>query len=109
MKKIEDYIRSIPDFPEPGIIFRDITSVLQDADGLQLAIDSMRFFSTYNINCAGVHFCNVSAGHHREAMEWMECICKTIFTDIFFICCKILSKTVHIRQGIHMIVLEQVI
>ena len=42
MKKIEDYIRSIPDFPEPGIIFRDITSVLQDADGLQLAIDSMQ-------------------------------------------------------------------
>ena len=42
MKKIEDYIRSIPDFPEPGIIFRDITSVLQDADGLQLAIESMQ-------------------------------------------------------------------
>ena len=41
MKKIDDYVRSIPDFPEPGIIFRDITSVLQDADGLQLAIDSM--------------------------------------------------------------------
>ena len=42
MKKIEDYVVSIPDFPEPGIIFRDITSVLQDADGLQLAIDSMQ-------------------------------------------------------------------
>ena len=41
MKTIEDYVRSIPDFPEPGIIFRDITSVLNDADGLQLAIDSM--------------------------------------------------------------------
>lgn len=41
MKKIEEYVRSIPDFPEPGIIFRDVTSVLQDADGLQLAIDSM--------------------------------------------------------------------
>ena len=41
MKKIEEYVTSIPDFPEPGIIFRDITSVLQDADGLQLAIDSM--------------------------------------------------------------------
>lgn len=41
MKKIEEYVRSIPDFPEPGIIFRDITSVLQDTDGLQLAIDSM--------------------------------------------------------------------
>ena len=42
MKKVEEYIRSIPDFPEPGIIFRDVTSVLQDADGLQLAIDSMQ-------------------------------------------------------------------
>ncbi len=42
MKTIEEYVRSIPDFPEPGIIFRDITSVLQDADGLQLAIDTMQ-------------------------------------------------------------------
>lgn len=41
MKKLEDYVRSIPDFPEEGIIFRDVTSVLQDADGLKLAIDSM--------------------------------------------------------------------
>lgn len=41
MKKIEDYITSIPDFPEPGIIFRDITSVISSADGLQLAIDEM--------------------------------------------------------------------
>ena len=39
MKKLEEYVRSIPDFPEPGIIFRDITTILQDADGLQLAID----------------------------------------------------------------------
>lgn len=41
MKKVEDYIRSIPDFPEEGIIFRDVTSVLQDAEGLKLAIDEM--------------------------------------------------------------------
>lgn len=41
-KKLEDYVRSIPDFPEPGIIFRDVTSILQDADGLKLAIDSMQ-------------------------------------------------------------------
>ena len=41
MKKIEEYVRSIPDFPEEGIIFRDVTSVLQDADGLKLAIDSL--------------------------------------------------------------------
>ena len=41
MKRLEDYVRSIPDFPEPGIIIRDVTSILQDADGLQLAIDSI--------------------------------------------------------------------
>ena len=42
MKKVEDYVVSIPDFPEPGIIFRDVTSVIQDAEGLQLAIDEMQ-------------------------------------------------------------------
>lgn len=42
MKKLEEYVRSIPDFPEPGIIFRDITTVLQDSDGLHLAIQSMQ-------------------------------------------------------------------
>lgn len=42
MKKLEEYVRTIPDFPEPGVMFRDVTSVLQDADGLQLAIDSMQ-------------------------------------------------------------------
>ena len=41
MKKIEEYVRTIPDFPEPGIMFRDVTSVLQDPDGLKLAIDEM--------------------------------------------------------------------
>ena len=41
MKKVEDYVRSIPDFPEPGIIFRDVTTILMDADGLHLAIDQI--------------------------------------------------------------------
>ena len=40
MKKLE--VKSIPDFPEKGIIFRDVTSVLQDADGLHMAIDQMQ-------------------------------------------------------------------
>ena len=42
MKPIEEYVRSISDFPEPGIIFRDVTSILQDAEGLKLAIDSLQ-------------------------------------------------------------------
>lgn len=41
MKKLEEYVRSIPDFPEEGIIFRDVTSVIEDAEGLQLSIDTM--------------------------------------------------------------------
>ncbi|MDD5936251.1 MAG: adenine phosphoribosyltransferase [Clostridiales bacterium] len=41
MKKLEDYVRSIPDFPEEGIIFRDVTSVLQDKDSLKMSIDAI--------------------------------------------------------------------
>ena len=42
MKKLEEYITSIPDFPEEGIIFRDITTVLQSAEGFELAVDTYR-------------------------------------------------------------------
>ena len=42
MKELKDYVRSIPNFPEEGIIFRDITTVLGDKDGLRLAIDKMQ-------------------------------------------------------------------
>ena len=42
MKKLEDYVVSIPDFPEEGVIFRDVTSILQDADGLHLAIEEIQ-------------------------------------------------------------------
>lgn len=41
MSKVEQYVTSIPDFPEPGIIFRDVTSVIGDAEGLKLSVDEM--------------------------------------------------------------------
>lgn len=41
MKKIEDYVRTIPNFPEEGVMFRDITTILQDKDGLRMAVDQM--------------------------------------------------------------------
>ena len=41
MKQIEDYIISVPDFPKPGILFRDVTGILGDADGLKLTLDSL--------------------------------------------------------------------
>ena len=42
MHQVEKYIRSIPDFPEKGIIFRDITTVTQDREGLRMAVDAMQ-------------------------------------------------------------------
>ena len=44
MKELKDYVISIPDFPEKGIIFRDITGILQDSDGIQLSIDALQGF-----------------------------------------------------------------
>ncbi len=41
MKKLEDYVRMIPDFPEPGVMFRDSTTIFKDPDGFALAIDGM--------------------------------------------------------------------
>ena len=41
MKSLEDYVTTIPDFPKPGIMFRDITTIMSDPDGLRLAIDGL--------------------------------------------------------------------
>lgn len=40
-KKVEDYVITVPDFPEPGIMFRDVTSVVESPEGLKLAIDEL--------------------------------------------------------------------
>ena len=44
MKRIEDYIIDVPDFPKPGVLFRDITGILNDPDGLKLTLDA--FYKT---------------------------------------------------------------
>ncbi len=41
MKKLEDYVTTIPDFPKKGIMFRDVTTIIQDKDGFELAIDGL--------------------------------------------------------------------
>ncbi len=41
MKQLEDYVTTIPDFPKKGIMFRDVTSVVQNGEGLKLAIDGL--------------------------------------------------------------------
>lgn len=49
---IQALIREIPDFPKPGILFRDITTLLQNADGLRATIDLMAAqVVTYQPDC----------------------------------------------------------
>ncbi len=40
-KKLEDYVTCIPDFPKEGILFRDITTIIDDPDGFKLAVDGL--------------------------------------------------------------------
>lgn len=41
MLDLIDYVTEIPDFPKPGILFRDVTTILNDPDGFKLAIDGL--------------------------------------------------------------------
>ena len=40
MKHLEDYVKAIPDFPKEGVLFRDVTGILESPEGFQLALDS---------------------------------------------------------------------
>src|SRR5262245_19851177 len=41
MEALKSKIRHVPDFPKPGILFYDVTTLLRDPEGFRLAIDSM--------------------------------------------------------------------
>ena len=41
MRNLESYIRDVPDFPKPGILFKDITTLLKDKEGFKAAIDAL--------------------------------------------------------------------
>ena len=41
MRDLADYVISIPDFPKPGILFRDVTGVLASGEGFRLAVDEL--------------------------------------------------------------------
>ena len=92
MKKLEEYVVSIPDYPEKGIIFRDVTSILEDPEGLQLSIRELQdklegmdfnivigpesrgfIFGmpiAYNLQKASVKKESFLARQHRSSMIW---------------------------------------
>ena len=39
--KVEDYIRTIPDFPHQGILFRDVTTLFAHPKGFRMAVDQL--------------------------------------------------------------------
>ncbi len=41
MRELKDYVKTVPNYPKPGIMFRDITSILQDPEGLMLSVHEM--------------------------------------------------------------------
>src|SRR5262245_59041397 len=41
MDSLKTRIRHVPDFPKPGILFYDVTTLLRDPEGFKLAIDAM--------------------------------------------------------------------
>ena len=41
MKQVQDYIRTIVDFPHEGIMFRDVTTLFADPRGFRMAIDQL--------------------------------------------------------------------
>ena len=59
MKKLEDYVVTIPDFPKEGIMFRDVTSILENAEGLKLSIHEMQK------RLSGLEFDSIAATESR--------------------------------------------
>ena len=77
MKKLEEYVTTIPDFPEKGIMFRDITSVIQDADGFKLAVD------TYKEMLEGVDFDVIVGAEARGFIFGSVCLRRDEFLAFF--------------------------
>ncbi|HZF40544.1 MAG TPA: adenine phosphoribosyltransferase [Blastocatellia bacterium] len=51
-QELKKLIREIPDFPKPGILFYDITTLLKDAKGLRAVIDrTVEHFSGRKVDC----------------------------------------------------------
>ncbi|MCR5028448.1 MAG: adenine phosphoribosyltransferase [Fibrobacter sp.] len=74
MQKIEDYIKSIPDFPKPGVLFRDVTGILDNAEGLRLTLDSLyralegvEFDAVAGLEARGFLFGTPIAAHFGKA------------------------------------------
>ena len=47
MNELKDFIRNIPDFPKPGIQFKDVTTLFQDRWGFQMCLDAFEAILRY--------------------------------------------------------------
>ena len=72
MKDLKEYIRTIPDFPIKGIQFRDITTLIQNAEGFHLAIDKMCDMVKHLLNFEILKMLN-----SKRKMPFLWTICRT--------------------------------
>jgi adenine phosphoribosyltransferase len=70
---VESYIRDVPDFPKPGILFKDITPLLQSPQGLSESIDQLSSLvepASYDLVCGiesrGFIFATALATRNRK-------------------------------------------
>ena len=49
IRDLEGYIRTVPDFPKPGISFKDITPLIEDGEALHTAVDALAL-ATYGFD-----------------------------------------------------------
>ena len=100
------YLRIFPHI----LLFRICQSFLKGCSCLKSpASVNSRFLGSYNIDCRGIFLCDMPSAHHAESMEGMERIGKTVLPDILFLCGKVLSIAVHVRQNIHIVMLKHLI
>ena len=62
MKELKDFVRSIPDFPEKGIMFRDVSTVLQDKDGFKLRLGIYARTNWYSVVFPSIQGYNLTIG-----------------------------------------------
>jgi len=66
---LDALIRDVPDFPEPGVVFKDITPLLADHDGFTATVDAI--FSSSRMHAA---FLSQSPDPDRIRRDWSHVI-----------------------------------
>ena len=89
------------------LLLRVRQRLLEGCPGLEAhAAGDARLLGAHDVDGAGVHLGDVAAAHHREAVEGMERVSEPVLADVLLVGGIVLAQTVHVRQSVHVVVLE---